>query len=90
MTLQNPLDTLPLAGTEIRRWIGEQSFSRGASYYRHGAITNPRRSGMTLQAQCHGSGVNTSHLAQTDFLSYISLAAIFSTSACKSAWLACT
>ena len=39
----------------IGAWVGDQSFSRGQSYYRQHAITNPRRQGDTLKAQCFGS-----------------------------------
>lgn len=39
----------------IRQWIGEQSFQRGASYFRDGHIFNARRAANALKAECHGS-----------------------------------
>lgn len=39
----------------LRAWAGDQSFTRGNGYFRDGAITNPRRQGNMLKAQCYGS-----------------------------------
>lgn len=49
--------TKPFTPTDddIRTWVGDQSFSRGQSYYRQHAITNQRRQGDTLKAHCYGS-----------------------------------
>lgn len=40
---------------EILDRVGARSFERGQSYFRHGAIFDARRQGMTLKAQCRGS-----------------------------------
>ena len=44
-----------LSVTDIQAWVGSRSFSRGQSYFRQGAILEPRRQGMTLKARCLGS-----------------------------------
>jgi uncharacterized Zn finger protein len=44
-----------LSVTDIQAWVGSRSFSRGQSYFRQGAIFEPRRQGMTLKARCLGS-----------------------------------
>jgi uncharacterized Zn finger protein len=44
-----------LSVTDIEAWVGSRSFSRGQSYFRQGAILEPRRQGMTLKARCLGS-----------------------------------
>lgn len=40
---------------DVRDLVGPQSFQRGHSYYRSGAIFNARRQGLTLKASCEGS-----------------------------------
>jgi uncharacterized Zn finger protein len=44
-----------LAESDIQQWVGPQSYARGRTYYRQGAISHPRRQGMTLKARCQGS-----------------------------------
>jgi uncharacterized Zn finger protein len=49
-------DNLPrLTEAQVRKLASTQSFERGNSYYRSGAILEPVRQGMTLRAQCEGS-----------------------------------
>ncbi len=45
----------PLTESDVRRWIGDESFRRGQRYFDQDAILNPRRAGMMLRAQCQGS-----------------------------------
>jgi hypothetical protein len=40
---------------QIRDWVGQQSFQRGAEYFQDGAISQTRRQGSILQGQCAGS-----------------------------------
>jgi len=48
--------TLPhLTKAAIQQWATEQSFQRGESYYRNGAIINPMRQEFRLWASCAGS-----------------------------------
>jgi uncharacterized Zn finger protein len=54
-----------LAYPDIQRWVGEQSFLRGRSYAQQGAISNPRRQGLTLKAKCQGSQPQPYHVAVT-------------------------
>jgi uncharacterized Zn finger protein len=49
-------ENLPrLTEAQVRKLASTQSFERGHSYYRSGAILEPVRQGMTLRAQCEGS-----------------------------------
>lgn len=51
-----PSPRLPtLTEADIRAVCTSQSFARGQSYYRSGAILNPQREGYELRAQCQGS-----------------------------------
>lgn len=48
--------TLPkLSETEITKWVGETSVSKGRPYYRDGSVFDTRRTGQTLKGQCQGS-----------------------------------
>jgi SWIM zinc finger len=50
------MSNLPtISEQEILERVGARSFERGQSYFRHGAIFDARRQGMTLKAQCRGS-----------------------------------
>lgn len=50
------MSNLPtLSEEEIEEWTDSRSFQRGASYYRGGAIRNPRVQGNRLLADCSGS-----------------------------------
>ncbi|HVC34925.1 MAG TPA: SWIM zinc finger family protein [Chloroflexota bacterium] len=40
---------------DILRRVGDQSFQRGLNYFQRGAIVDPRRQGLSLQARCEGS-----------------------------------
>src|SRR3972149_1347177 len=44
-----------LSVTDIQAWVGSASYHKGQSYFRQGAIFEPRRQGMTLKARCLGS-----------------------------------
>jgi len=44
-----------LTEADIRAVCTSQSFARGQSYYRSGAILNPQREGYELRAECQGS-----------------------------------
>lgn len=44
-----------LTEAQIESLASSQSFQRGASYYREGAITEPVRQGLKLRAECEGS-----------------------------------
>jgi uncharacterized Zn finger protein len=44
-----------LSVTKIQAWTGSASFSKGQSYFRQGAILEPRRQRTTLKARCLGS-----------------------------------
>src|SRR5262249_14997106 len=44
-----------LTETQVRKLALAQSFERGKSYYRDGAILDPVRQEMELRAQCQGS-----------------------------------
>jgi uncharacterized Zn finger protein len=49
-------ESLPrLTEAQVRKLGSAQSFERGKSYYRNGAILEPVRQGMELRAQCEGS-----------------------------------
>lgn len=51
-----PKEKLPrLTEAQVRRLVSAQSFERGESYYRSGAILDPVRQGLELRAQCAGS-----------------------------------
>jgi len=41
--------------SDIQSWVGPASFKKGQSYFRQGAILEPRKQGMTLKARCLGS-----------------------------------
>lgn len=50
------MTTIPTISEEIvAARVGEQSFQRGLSYFRNGAIFDARRQGTTLKARCEGS-----------------------------------
>lgn len=40
---------------DIQAWVDPASYRRGESYFRQGAIIEPRQQGMTLKASCLGS-----------------------------------
>ena len=40
---------------DIKRWVGERSYSRGYNYFDGGNIYNTVRQGMTLKANCYGT-----------------------------------
>ncbi len=42
---------------EIRRWVGETAYRRGAAYMREGRVKHPRQHGRVLEALCQGSAV---------------------------------
>src|SRR5574341_1665968 len=44
-----------LTEAQVRQLGSQQSFERGKSYYRDGAILEPVRQGLELRAQCEGS-----------------------------------
>ena len=44
-----------LSRSDILAWTGSASFSKGQSYFRQGAILEPRQQGMTLKARCLGT-----------------------------------
>jgi hypothetical protein len=48
-------DLPKLTESDVRHWVGEPSFGRGETYYRHGHILNPRRQGEVLKGRCLGS-----------------------------------
>lgn len=49
-------ENLPrLTEAQVRQLGSQQSFERGKSYYREGAIVEPVRQGLELRAQCEGS-----------------------------------
>jgi len=49
-------ENLPrLTEAQVRQLGSQQSFERGKSYYRDGAIVEPVRQGLELRAQCEGS-----------------------------------
>ena len=50
---QEPLPRLTEA--QVLQLANQQSFERGKSYYRDGAIVEPVRQGWALRAQCEGS-----------------------------------
>ncbi len=51
-----PKEKLPkLTESQINSLASGQSFERGKSYYRNGAITEPVRQGMELRGECEGS-----------------------------------
>jgi uncharacterized Zn finger protein len=58
-------DFPPLAIPDIQRWVGEQSLARGRPYFQQGAISSPRRQGLTLKAQCQGSRSAPYHVEVT-------------------------
>ncbi|MGH2542083.1 MAG: SWIM zinc finger family protein, partial [Ardenticatenaceae bacterium] len=50
------MDELPeLSELEVARWVGTASLGKGRPYARSGMIMSPRRTGMTLKAQCQGT-----------------------------------
>lgn len=49
----------------IRERVGSRSFDRGYSYFRHGAIFDARRQGMTLKARCEGSSADAYRVEAT-------------------------
>ncbi len=46
----------------ISDWVGSRSFQRGRSYFKSGAILDPRLQGNTLKAWCQGSRPQPYHL----------------------------
>ena len=46
----------------ISGWVGSRSFQRGRSYFKNGAIFEPRLQGDTLKAWCEGSRPQPYHL----------------------------
>lgn len=44
-----------LTEATIRRYVGEQSFTRGRRYFENEAISHERKQGQTLKARCAGS-----------------------------------
>ena len=46
----------------ISDWVGPRSFQRGRSYFKSGAILDPRLQGNTLKAWCQGSRPQPYHL----------------------------
>ena len=46
----------------ISDWVGSRSFQRGRSYFKNGAIFEPRLQGDTLKAWCEGSRPQPYHL----------------------------
>ena len=46
----------------ISDWVGSRSFERGRSYFKSGAILDPRLQGNTLKAWCQGSRPQPYHL----------------------------
>jgi len=46
----------------ISDWVGSRSFERGRSYFKDGAILDPRLQGNTLKAWCQGSRPQPYHL----------------------------
>ena len=50
---------------DVRRLASEQSFNRGASYFRSGTIFEPVRQGNELRAYCHGSSYEPYRVSAT-------------------------
>jgi uncharacterized Zn finger protein len=55
----------PITEADVRRLASEQSFNRGASYYRSGTIFEPVRQGNELRAYCHGSSYEPYRVSAT-------------------------